>query len=214
MEMSPIPARERNCLDPIRQSGVCLGRFTAFLTWGCWRNVNLTLPAIKHQIPLMPVDVTRIESQSQWDEGPHKTWQRWDKMLQEKMKYALWVWKTFKYLLQQWEKAITHSSVSVTQHKPPMFHGANLILCVKNPEEKHLALFSRSTYCDLGHGHRTDSLLVAKTERPEGEDPAFLAVSFMLMFERQFAYRSCEMNQRCHLKPQWHIFPHSLLYFT
>lgn len=63
-----------------------------------------------------------------------------------------------------------------------MFHGANLIFCVKNPEEKPLALFSRSTYCDLGHGHRTDSLLVPKTERP---DPAFLAISFMLMFERQ-----------------------------
>lgn len=58
MEMSPIPAQGSNHLDPIGQPGVCLGRFT----WRCWRDVNLKLPAIKHQIPLMPVDLTIIES--------------------------------------------------------------------------------------------------------------------------------------------------------
>lgn len=68
-----------------------------------------------------------------------------------------------------------------------MFHGADMISCVKNPKEIHLALFSRSTYCDLGHGHHTHSLMVPKTEIYEWEDPAFLAVSVMMTFERQFA---------------------------
>jgi len=68
-----------------------------------------------------------------------------------------------------------------------MFRGENLILCMKKSRQKHLALFSRSPYCDLGHGHHTDLLLVPTTETPKWEDPAFLAVSVMMTFERQFA---------------------------
>lgn len=66
IEMRPTPAHGRNHLDPIRQSGVCLGMFMAILTWGFWGDVNLTLPAYKCRIPCMPVELTRTESQRQW----------------------------------------------------------------------------------------------------------------------------------------------------
>lgn len=60
--------------------------------------------------------------------------------------------------------------------------------CVrKNPDEKLLALFSGSTCCDLGHGRHAALLLVPETETSQREDPASLAVSFMMTFKRQFA---------------------------
>lgn len=43
-----------------------------------------------------------------------------------------------------------------------------------------------STYCDLGHEHHTALLLVPETETSKWDD-LYLAILYMMTFERQFS---------------------------